>query len=97
VGFELAIPTIKLLQTYTLAAGPPGSAYLSLRTFFSVHLTVARLSGTKLLLVYESSSEQSLECFRKHICLAEDVLEHRTECTGLLCMCGELWEGLQVF
>jgi hypothetical protein len=73
VGFELAVPAVKPLQTYVLAARPSWSAYLSLRTFFGVHLTSVRLSGTKLLLVYESSSERSSECFRKHVCLAEDV------------------------
>ena len=73
MGFELAIPTIKPLQTYVLAARPSGSAYLSLRTFFGVHLNSACLSGIKLLLIYESSSEQSSECFRKHVCSAEDV------------------------
>ena len=69
--------------------------------FFCVHLTSGRLSGTKLLLAYESSSEQSSECVRKHVCLAVDVCvcvcvcvcELRTECTGLLCMYGGYGKG----
>jgi hypothetical protein len=65
--FELSVPKTKPLQTYALAARPAESAYLSLKTFFGVHLTSARLSRTKLLLVYELSSEHNSECFRKHV------------------------------